>query len=93
MNNINAGVISVGLSCVWRHATMNDVNYLVLAAQTIASGYLAETLQIDHIQSGNVIPSALQMIAPIALFPETESFHLATRITEWRVRIWSTTEV
>ena len=45
---------------------------LVLAAQSVAGGDATETLQVDHVESADVVLAALQVVSPVTGFPESE---------------------
>lgn len=66
---------------------------MILPTQSIASRNLSESLQVDDVQSGNVIFSALQVIAPISMLPETETIHFFTRIAERCVSVWCPSQI
>lgn len=58
---------------------------LVLASEPVTSCDLPEFHQIHNIKRRNVVLSAGQVVLPVALLPEAESFHFGVRVTEWSV--------
>lgn len=66
---------------------------MVLSAQTITSSHFAESNQVNHVERGYVIGAITQVGLPIATLPETEAFHLLSRITKRCVAIGCTLQI
>ena len=66
---------------------------LVLAPQSVPGGDLAELDEVHHVDGGDVVLPAGQVVPPVALLPETESLHIGVRVTEGRVAVRSSSEV
>lgn len=66
---------------------------VVLAAEPIASGHLAETHQVDHIERRDVVGQLAEMGRPVARLPEAETLHLGAGVAEGRVAVRGSFEV
>lgn len=66
---------------------------MVLLTQTITSGDLAEAVQVDDVQSRDVVWQAAQELLPVALFPEAEAFHLGPAVAHGREAVWCALEI
>ena len=63
---------------------------LILPAQPVAGGDPPKLDQIDDVERRNVVGLARQMVAPVALLPEAEAFHVFVAVAKRRVTVRGT---
>jgi hypothetical protein len=66
---------------------------IVDLSQRVTGSHHPEYVEVHHVQCGDVVGFAPEMVEPIATLPEPESFGLGIGVTEGRVRVGGTLEI